>query len=121
MRHFPIRLVRLGTALVLAVAVAGVSAYFWLWLNDQFGPGAFVPQVLPASVLIARLTEVSEAGVGTDPSDWPPRFAGPIRLVRVGRAAPPAVHPAMRELIRRGLAALPELLGHVSDSRQTKL
>lgn len=34
---------------------------------------------------------------------------------------PPTVPPQMRELVRRGVAALPVLLGHLDDKRPTKL
>jgi hypothetical protein len=48
--------------------------------------------------------------------DGPPRF-------EVGVLGPPApsTPPAMRELVRRGLAALPDLLRHLDDARPTGL
>jgi hypothetical protein len=36
-------------------------------------------------------------------------------------APPPAVPPQMRELVRRGIAALPVLVRHLEDRRPTKL
>lgn len=48
--------------------------------------------------------------------DKPLHFRGGVLGV-----APPAVPAAMRELVRRGPAALPELLKHLRDARTTKL
>jgi hypothetical protein len=36
-------------------------------------------------------------------------------------APPPTIPPAMRELVRRGVAVLPELIAHLDDARPTRL
>jgi tetratricopeptide (TPR) repeat protein len=47
--------------------------------------------------------------------DKPPKFAGGVLGV-----APPESPPAMRELVRRGVDALPVLIQHLDDERPTK-
>ena len=49
--------------------------------------------------------------------DGTTRFMGGL----LGAVQPPAVPAEMKELTHRGAAALPELLAHLDDSRQTKL
>ena len=75
--------------------------------------------------LITKLTEESNQGIGSHATAWAsgflaiddePRFNGGI----LG-SAKPAVSPVMRELVRRGLTALPLLINHLTDSRSTKL
>src|SRR5260370_34615705 len=48
--------------------------------------------------------------------DEEPRFHGGILV-----SEKPVVNPAMRDLVRMGIAALPDLLNHLSDSRPTGL
>jgi hypothetical protein len=75
--------------------------------------------------LIDRLVQIDSAGPGLHPSasvggfigdDTATRFAGGV----IG-SAPPVVSPPMRELVRRGVAALRPLIAHLRDSRPTKL
>lgn len=75
--------------------------------------------------LIDQLATTSAFGVGFHPTagfsgfiavDDKPQFGGGI----IG-SIPPAVSPAMKELVRRGLQALPDLLSHLSDERATTL
>jgi hypothetical protein len=75
--------------------------------------------------LITKLTDESNQGIGSHATAWAsgflamddePRFNGGI----LG-SAKPAVSPFMRELVRRGLTALPLLIHHLTDSRSTKL
>jgi len=91
--------------------------------STAFGEGTL--DSLPTEELITKLTEESNQGIGSHTSasatgflaiDDEPRFQGGI----LG-SEKPAVSPVMRELVRRGLAALPLLISHLSDSRPTKL
>jgi len=49
-------------------------------------------------------------------ADLPLRFEGGVM-----GSQRPAVHPAMRELVRRGTAAMPLLVAHIDDATPTKL
>jgi hypothetical protein len=82
-------------------------------------------QDLKTRELIDRLRDISDEGIGTHSTAWAggflaideePRFHGGVLGSRK-----PAVSPVMRELVRRGVAALPDLLEHVQDARPTKL
>jgi hypothetical protein len=75
--------------------------------------------------LIDRLAEESEQGLGFHSTaaaegfaalDEEPRFVGGI----LG-SQKPVTSPVFQELVRRGLAALPDLLEHLTDSDTTKL
>ena len=75
--------------------------------------------------LIDRLAEVGEEGIGFHTTAWAvgfiavdeePKFAGGI----IG-SSKPVVSPIMRALVRRGVAALPDLIDHLSDRRETKI
>lgn len=75
--------------------------------------------------LIGKLQYESSQGIGTHATAWAsgfmaiddePQFRGGIM-----GSAKPLVSPVMRELVRRGTAALPLLIEHLSDSRPTKL
>lgn len=85
-------------------------------------PVAVDPKVV---AWIDKLLEISEEGIGTHSTAWAsgfiatdeePKFRGGI----LGSQRP-AVQPAMRELVKIGVAALPDLLNHVSDPRKTAL
>ncbi len=96
--------------------------------QDDHPAGAdIVPMLgsLPAEDLIAKLQDESAQGIGTHATalasgfmaiDDEPRFEMGI----LGSRKPEA-SPVMRELVRRGVAALPLLLEHLDDSRPTKL
>jgi hypothetical protein len=75
--------------------------------------------------LIAGLQAESDEGLGTHSAAWAsgfiaideePRFRGGI----LG-SAKPVVSPVMKELVSRGVAAMPELLDHVNDHRPTRI
>jgi hypothetical protein len=75
--------------------------------------------------LIDRLTQVDAQSLGLDgfamysgfiAEDTPPSLEMGVLGV-----PPPKVSPVMRELVRRGPEALPALVVHVGDQRQTKL
>ena len=80
---------------------------------------------LTVDELIAKLQEESEQGIGTHATAWAsgfiaideePQFRGGI----IG-SVKPATSPVLREIVRRGVNALPKLLEHVDDKRPTKL
>src|SRR5205823_9556613 len=75
--------------------------------------------------LIDQLRDVTDEGVGTHSTalaigfiavNEEPQFGGGV----IGSRRP-VTHPAQRELVRLGVAALPDLLNHVSDPRPTGL
>ncbi len=75
--------------------------------------------------LISKFQEESDQGIGSHTTaiasgfvaiDDEPRFHGGI----LG-SAKPVTSPVMRELVRRGLAALPALITHLNDARPSKL
>src|SRR5262249_12009764 len=80
---------------------------------------------MQVSQLIHHLINVTLKRVGLHPTAWvvvfaaetpPPEFAGG----GLG-SAPPVAHPQIKELVKRGAAAVPELIVHLSDVRPTKL
>jgi hypothetical protein len=77
------------------------------------------------TALIDRLTEVSEQGVGSHATAWAGGFVAVDEEFRfhggIFGSKKPVTHPAMRELVRSGVAALPDLLDHLTDARPTKL
>ena len=96
-----------------------------LFLATATVSGAQALDSLPTDELITRLTEESNQGIGSHTTAWAsgflaiddePRFSGGM----LGSAKPVA-SPVMRELVRRGLAGLPLLIDHLTDSRPTKL
>jgi hypothetical protein len=110
----PLQTIRVlfNTAILLFLASATVS-------------GEQVLDSLPTEELITKLTEESNQGIGSHTTAWAsgflaiddePRFSGGM----LGSAKPVA-SPVMRELVRRGLAGLPLLINHLTDSRPTKL
>jgi hypothetical protein len=75
--------------------------------------------------LIDYLVNVSKFGAGFHPTAWvsgfiavegEPRFEGGI----LG-STKPSVNPAMKELVKRGVKALPDLIAHLSDEREIRL
>lgn len=75
--------------------------------------------------LIDSLTAVGEEGVGFHSTAWAegfiaiddePRFAGGI----IG-STQPVISPSLRALVRKGVTALPDLIDHLSDPRETGL
>ncbi len=99
-------------AILLAVALVVAIA-----------PGISRAQELDA--LIDELTGVGSPTPGVDGMAWYSAFladgAAPKFQGGVLGTPTPAVPPQMRELVRRGLAALPVLIRHLGDNRPTKL
>ncbi len=82
-------------------------------------------QTMSDAKLVDTLTGIDEAAPGAvDMAGFDSFIAedGPVQM-RMGiiGAPPPAIPPAMRELVRRGAAALPTLVEHLDDRRPTKL
>jgi len=80
---------------------------------------------LSSETLVERLVEESSEGIGSHSTAW---FGGFIAINETPRfhggvlgAAKPKVSPVMRELVRRGVAALLVLIRHLTDARPTKL
>ncbi len=80
---------------------------------------------VPLATLVDDLTQVDSPTPGLDGMAWfsvfmaddrSPTFEGGV----LGTPTP-TVPPQMRELVRRGLAALPLLIQHLDDARPTKL
>jgi hypothetical protein len=77
------------------------------------------------SQLIDELTQLDSQSLGIDSAAVYDGFiadgsSGEFQVGVLGLPAP-TVAPQMKELVRRGPAALPELLSHLNDSRPTKL
>lgn len=75
--------------------------------------------------LIDRLTQVGEEGLGYQATAWGAGFI-PVEMEPEFRGGilgsqRPVVDPAMRELVRKGVAALPDLIDHLSDRREAKI
>lgn len=75
--------------------------------------------------LIDELTQIDSQSPGIDSAAFYDGFLaddGPGSFgMGVLGVAPPTVPPAMRELVRRGPVALPELVKHIDDPRPTNL
>jgi len=109
-------------AKALLVAVAVPAALLIRWHVTPSGIAPVDPEV---SALIDQLVFVTEQGPGTHPTAWASGFiaVGEEMKFRGGifGSERPVVHPAMRELVRMGVRALPDLLNHLSDDRKTGL
>src|SRR5262245_10405138 len=88
-------------------------------------PGREALEKMSAEPLIGWLRYESNQGIGSHATAWAsgflaideePEFHGGM----LG-APKPAPSPVLRELVRRGLGALPNLLEHLDDKRPTKL
>jgi hypothetical protein len=115
---------------------SGRLALFWILIS--FSISSAVPQhtrsnrdvptrlsSLKTSRLIDRLVDVCAEGIGTHSMAWAegfialdedPEFGGGV----LG-SSKPEISPIMRELVRRGVKALPDLIAHLDDSRATKV
>jgi hypothetical protein len=75
--------------------------------------------------LIDQLVTVSEYGVGFHPTAWASGFVAvedePSFEGGILGSKKPRVHPAMKELVGRGVRALSDLMDHLSDKRKTGL
>lgn len=108
--------------LAAAAAVGAAVAFHALWTDEVL----WIPTNDPrAADLIDQLVNVSHPAPGMHPTatvsafigvDESPQFRGGILF-----SQKPVVHPAMRELVRMGVSALPSLLDHLSDDRKTGL
>jgi ankyrin repeat protein len=83
------------------------------------------PSGLTVAALIDRLADVKEGGIGysgsvTGSVFLPLDHAGRLHVMLLFQS-PPVASEAMRELVKRGAAAVPELLAHLDDRRPTKL
>jgi hypothetical protein len=101
-------------ALLLAVALLAATP---AWPGEP---------ITSNEALIDQLVDVGAQTPGMDDTamfdgfiatDAQPQF----REGLLGYAPPPPAPPAMRELVRRGVAALPALLAHLDDARPTRL
>jgi hypothetical protein len=91
---------------------------------DKAGPDSLLDK-LTTEELIGKLQEEAAQGIGTHATAWAsgfiaideePQFRGGI----LG-SEKPAASPVLRELVRRGVSALPKLLEHIDDKRPAKL
>jgi hypothetical protein len=75
--------------------------------------------------LIDKLTEVADEGAGAHSTAWVSGFIAVDEDLQFAGgmlgSRKPVVSSPMRELVRLGVAALPDLLDHLSDPRPTKL
>src|SRR6185312_3187813 len=75
--------------------------------------------------LIDQLAEVYAVGVGFHLMAWADGFIGVDEEPRfqggILGSEKPVVSPPLRALVQKGLAALPELINHLSDRRETKV
>lgn len=80
---------------------------------------------VPTASLIDQLTQINKPVVGIAGGGMYDAFiadnSAPYMLSEVLGAPEPDALPAMRELVRRGVGALPDLLNHLSDDRPTQL
>jgi hypothetical protein len=115
----PIHLLRSMLPLLVAVVYAAGAM-------DQSPPPDKGPVgKLKLTELIDKLPDESSEGAGFHSTAWAsgfmaideePEFRGGILGSRK-----PTTSPVMRELVRRGVAALPDLLEHLTDKRPTRL
>ena len=115
---------------ILLIATTLTSAGWMAGEGQRGDPGGQIQESRPLAevsteALVDRLVEESAEGIGSQTTSWAigflaideePRFAGGI----LG-SAKPTVSPIMRELVRRGVAALPTLIQHLTDARPTRL
>src|SRR5215475_6599267 len=77
------------------------------------------------SQLIDELISIDTQGVGFHPTARAVGFVAEDSLPEFGGgilgSAPPVAHPQFKELVKRGVTSLPELIIHLSDARPTKL
>lgn len=88
-------------------------------------PSASRLKTLSTKDLIGRFQQESEQTVAADAAVTMEGFVGVDASLKFGGGLlgvpPPKISPEMRELVRRGLAAMPALLNHLTDARATKL
>lgn len=112
---------------ITAVVIVSSTIALAFWAQRCQGREKTAPDYSQKSVteLINDLTEIDSQSPGIDSAAVYDGFIGDNYTgsfeVGVLGIAPPKVPPQMRELVRRGPAALPELISHLSDSRRTEL
>jgi hypothetical protein len=123
MRKFP----RLKLVHVL---IAGLFCVLAAWAGDQH---FFARKPLDLAdlsrysveELIDGLQDEASEGLGTHSTAWADGFLAsdeePTFRGGVLGSTRPSVSPVMRELVRRGVAALPDLMNHLEDRRPTRL
>jgi hypothetical protein len=104
-----------------------VSAFLLACVLGLYATPAFSSDYSKASIpqLIDDLTLIDAASPGINSAAIYQGFIangtpGKFQVGVLG-VAPPTVPPQMRELVRRGALALPELIHHLDDARPTKL
>lgn len=92
------------------------------WL---LGPPPASAGSVSTEALIDRLILLDSHTPGVDPTAWYDQFMGDDQTpsFRGGTlgSPPPSAPPIMRELVRRGVGALPVLLRHLGDTRRTHI
>lgn len=96
-------------------------AAVWMWLALP-APAAAGDEM---EALVARFRDVGAEGIGfsTSVSGWeflPYPGSGQTGALLLGQA-PSQPSPILREVIEKGVAAVPALLAHIDDARPTKL
>ena len=108
--------------LLACLALSAISLSLGFGCNSKSAHGPTDPEV---ESLISDLSKMAEPTAGVHPSasfaafmaiDEQPEFQGGILGV-----PPPPVNPAMRRLVQMGVRALPSLIEHLSDNRETGL
>lgn len=105
-------------------AVIAVAALVTILATRLYYP-PIPPVDSKAAALIDRLVYVTDQGPGTRSTAWTSSFIAVDEDARfhggILGSEKPVMNPAMRDLVRMGIAALPDLLNHLSDSRPTGL
>jgi hypothetical protein len=102
-------------AVLLACGIQGIS---------QDSPAKAKPDKQDISSLIDKLTSIAEEDIGYSASQSGSRFlplgTGDISTLLLG-GPPPASSDIVRDLVKRGATAIPELIKHLDDKRPTKI
>lgn len=119
----------LGLLSLLGVAFSGCDSS-----REEAGRALAIPQVAPQEVqrgdaeiekLIDELETIGKEGTGFHSTAWSDQFMALDEKAEfkggILGSTEPSVHPAMRALVQKGIAALPTLLGHLPDARKTCL
>jgi hypothetical protein len=115
-----------GLALFWVVMVLCYSV--WAAVSQETKTGQDVATQLSrlkTSQLMDRLVDFSSEGIGFHATAWATGFMAldedPEFHGGVLGSSKPEISPTMRELVRRGAKALPDLIDHLDDTRATKL
>jgi hypothetical protein len=108
-------LARIGLFALLSVVVPGHAA---LASDVDYSKASIDKLVDDLTLIDSQAPGINSAAVysGFIADDSPGQFQ-----VGVLGVPPPGVPPQMRELVRRGISALPVLIAHLNDARPTKL